>query len=168
MVGTVATAGWVDDTATVLDVVPVKFAEGAPLQQAVKTTGGNARMTAQPLWRLTVSWLIIHFRRRNCRDSQCCQSKPFGSPLGRGRTRLLRPGPSSAVAADRYIERATKLSHPGVGKAPDTFREYPEGNAFDRVQVDYARPRHGVVAWFENNLTSQATDVRGARCDEGP
>ena len=74
----------------------------------------------------------------------------------------------SAVAVNGDFERLAKLPHPDVGKAPDTFGEYAEGDTLDRVQVDHAVPWHRVVAWFKDNLTGQATDGRSARSDDRP
>ena len=88
------------------------------------------------------------------------------SPIAGWQTTVKLQCSGGAVNGD--FERLAKLPHPDVGKAPDPFGEYPEGDALDRVQVGHAVPWHRVVAWFEDNLTSQATDGRGARSDDRP
>ena len=79
-----------------------------------------------------------------------------------------REVPFSAIAVNSDFERLAKLAHPEVRKAPDPLGEHAEGDALDRVQVDHAVPWHRVAAWFENDLTWQATDGRGAGSDDRP
>ena len=74
----------------------------------------------------------------------------------------------SAAAVNRDFERPAKLPHPDVGNPPEPFSEHAEGDALDRIQVDDAVPWDGILAWFEHNLTGQATDGRGARSDDRP
>ena len=94
----------------------------------------------------------------------------WATPCAReGRQRCARRwGWRSAVVVHGDFERLTKLPHPDIGKAPDSFGEDAESDTLDRVHVDHAVPWYRVVAWLEDNLTGQAADGRRARSDDRP
>ncbi len=115
-----------------------------------RSSSSGLSSSARPAWAMTASPKAELANESRWRVADCLES---------GR---------SAIAVNGNFEGLTELPHPDVAEATDPFREGAEANALDRVQVSHAVPWHGVVAGFEDNLTGQATDGRGARSDDCP
>jgi hypothetical protein len=72
-----------------------------------------------------------------------------------------------AKAVHSDLECRAHLTHPLVAETPKSFDEDAERNTFDRVEVDGGPSGDGVLAEFEDDLASKATDRCRARGNQG-
>lgn len=103
-------------------------------------------------------------------------ARPDISPVGRhGTPDWRQPGTaeweprtthprSSAVGG--HVERPADLSHPRTAERADSFDEHSNRDRLHRVQVHRGATVDRIVVGFEDDLTWQTSDVRGARRNE--
>ena len=67
----------------------------------------------------------------------------------------------------RHFERSADLQHSGVAEATEPLDEEPDGNRFDRVEVDGTSMSHRVIHRVEHDLAGEPANGRCARSDQG-
>lgn len=75
-------------------------------------------------------------------------------------------GAALSAAVDRNGQRFAYLGHAGIAQPTDPIRQQSNRDALDRVKIDCSSATDRIVIGFEDHLTREVADRRGARSDQ--